>query len=76
MKKKIIAVVWCSIVCLPCFLMFCGGGYSLLHFMGIDDGPYLVNLIGIVYSFLLLKCHRFVIPKWRRDTVDTLVRDE
>ena len=76
MKKKIIALAWCSIVCLPCFLMFCEGGYSLLSFMGLYDGPYLVNLIGIVYSFFLLKCHRLVIPEWMRNTVDTLVRDE
>lgn len=48
----------------------------MLSFAGIDDGPYMVQLIGIVYSFLLLKFHRKMIPSWMRNVVDTLVRDE
>jgi len=76
MKKKIAAVIWYSVVFLPCFLIFCEGGYSLLSFMGIDDGPYLVNLIGMLYSAFLLRFHRLVVPGWVRDTVEEMVRDE
>ena len=77
MKKKIIiSVVWMSIVYLPCFLIFCKGGYSLLSFIGIDNGPYLVNLIGLLYSAFLLKYHRLLIPDWMQNTVDDLVRED
>lgn len=76
MKKIIISIVWMSIVYLPCFLTFCEGGYSLLSFIGIDNGPYLVNLIGLLYSALLLKYHRLLIPDWMQKTVDNLVRED
>lgn len=76
MKKVIIALTWCTVVFLPCMLIFVHGGYSLLSFAGIDDGPYMVQLIGIVYSYILLKYHRKMIPSWMRNVVDTLVRDE
>ena len=76
MKKVILALIWCTVVFSPCMMTFWQGGYSLLSFAGIDDGPYMVQLIGIVYSFLLLKFHRKMIPSWMRNVVDTLVRDE
>ena len=77
MKKKIIiSIVWMSIVYLPCFLIFCEGGYSLLSFIGIDNGPYLVNLIGLLYSAFLLKYHRLLIPDWMQKAVDNLVRED
>jgi len=76
MKKEIIAVLWVTIVCSPCILIFCEGGYSLLSFIGIDNGPYLVNLIGIIYSLFLLKYSRLLIPDWVRNTVDYLVRED
>ena len=57
-------------------MIFSEGGFSLLGFMGIDDGPYLVNLIGMLYSAFLLRFHRLVVPGWVRDTVEEMVRDE
>ena len=65
-----------TIVYAPCFLMFCEGGYSLLSFIAIDNGPYLVNLIGILYSLFLLKYSRLLIPDCIRNTVDCLVRED
>ena len=76
MKKVILALIWCTVVFSPCMMTFWQGGYSLLSFAGIDDGPYLVQLIGVLYSFFLLKCYRLVIPCWVRNVVGTLVRDE
>lgn len=76
MKKVILALIWCTVVFSPCMMTFWQGGYSLLSFAGIDDGPYLVQLIGVLYSFFLLKCHHLVIPSWVRNVVGTLVRDE
>ena len=76
MKKVIIALLWCTLVFSPCLLMFCQGGYSILSAAGIDDGPYLVQLLGISYSWFLYRYHRFLIPRWIRNVVDTLVRDE
>ncbi len=76
MKKVILALIWCTVVFSPCMMTFWQGGYSLLSFAGIDDGPYLVQLIGVLYSFFLLKCYRLVIPSWVRNIVGTLVRDE
>ena len=76
MKKIIISIVWMSILFMPCLLTFCEGGYSLLSFIGIDNGPYLVNLIGILYSLFLLKFHRWLVPDWMRNTVDNLVRED
>lgn len=52
MKKIIISVVWMTVVYAPCFLIFCKGGYSLLSVIGLDNGPYLVNLIGMLLFFL------------------------
>ena len=57
-------------------MMFCQGGYSVLSFVGINDGPYLIQVVGLVYSLLLNRYHAFVIPKWVKDKVDALVRDE
>ena len=76
MKKNIIAVVWVTVVCLPCILMFCEGGYSILSFMGLHNGPYLVNIIGMAYSLFLLKYSHLLIPDWVRDKVDYLVRED
>ena len=76
MKKVIFALLWCTVVFLPCMLIFVQGGYSILSFAGIDDGPYLVQFVGIVYSFLLHKYYRKLIPRWMRNVVGTLVRDE
>lgn len=76
MKRVIIALLWCTLVFSPCMLMFCQGGYSLLSFAGIDDGPYLIQLAGIVYSLFLLRYHKRLIPCWMRNVVGTLVRDE
>ena len=56
--------------------MFCQGGYSLLSFMGIDNGPYLIQLAGLLYSLLLLVFHAKAFPDWVMDSVDELVRDE
>lgn len=76
MKKIIISVVWMTVVYAPCFLIFCKGGYSLLSVIGLDNGPYLVNLIGMLYSLFLLKYSHLLIPDWVRNTVDYLVRED
>lgn len=76
MKKKLFSLVWIFILFLPCLLTICEGGYSLLSFIGIDNGPYLVNLIGLLYSAFLLKYHRLLIPDWMQKTVDNLVRED
>jgi len=76
MKKFILALLWCTVVLSPCLLMFCQGGYSLLSFMGIDNGPYLIQLAGLLYSLLLLVFHAKAFPDWVMDSVDELVRDE
>ena len=47
-----------------------------MSFIGIDNGPYLVNLIGLLYSAFLLKYHRLLIPDWMQKTVDNLVRED
>jgi hypothetical protein len=75
MKKIILALVWCTVVFTPCLLMFCEGGYPLFGSMGIN-GPYLVQIIGLIYSFILLRYNRVMIPQWVRSIVDELVRDE
>ena len=76
MKKKIFSIVWMFILSIPCLLTICKGGYSLLSFAGIDDGPYLVNLIGLLYSAFLLKYHRLLIPDWMQKTVGNPVRED
>lgn len=76
MKKVIFALVWCTVMFIPCMWIFAQGGYSLLSCIGIDDGPYLVQLVGLIYSYILLRYHRFLIPHWVRNIVGTLVRDE
>jgi hypothetical protein len=76
MKKIIISIVWMSIVYLPCFLTFCEGGYSILSFAGIDDGPYLIQVIGMIYSLFVFRYHKYLIPRWARNMAETLVRDE
>ena len=76
MKKKLFSLVLISFLFLPCLLTICKGGYSLLSFAGIDDGPYIVNLIGLLYSAFLLKYHRLLIPDWMRKTVGNPVRED
>lgn len=76
MKKVILALIWCSVVFSPCMMVFCQGGYSLLSFAGIGNGPYLVQVLGMLYSLFLLRYHRLLIPRWMRNVVGTLVRDE
>lgn len=76
MKKKILALVWCTVVFSPCMMIFCQGGYSIMSFAGMDDGPYLIQVLSMVYSFFLLRCWRVLIPRWVRNVVDTLVREE
>ena len=76
MKKKILALVWCAVVFSPCMMIFCQGGYSIMSFAGMDDGPYLIQVLSIVYSFFLLRYWRVLIPRWVRNVVGTLVRDE
>lgn len=76
MKKKTLALLWCTVVFSPCLLMFCEGGYSILSFAGIDDGPYLIQVIGMIYSLFVFRYHKYLIPRWARNMAETLVRDE
>ena len=76
MKKKIIALVWCSIVCIPCFLIFTGGGHPVLRFLGIHGGPSFENILALVYSAFLFKYYHLLIPDWMRSMVDNLVRED
>ena len=77
MKKNVFtALVWCVVVFTPCLLMFCQGGYSVFSVIGLNDGPYLIQVLGLIYSLLLNRYHAYVIPKWAREKVAALVRDE
>lgn len=76
MKKVILALVWCTLVFTPCMMMFCQGGHSVFGFMGIHNGPYLIQIVGLIYSLLLLRFSHVMIPGWVRRIVDELVRDE
>ena len=78
MKNVVTALIWCAVLFTPCLLMFCQGGYSVLSLIGIetDGGPYLVQVIGLIYSLLLNRYNQWLIPKWVKDKVDALVRDE
>lgn len=75
MKKKIISVVWMTLVCLPCIMMFTEGGHPILGFCGLGGASF-ENLFAIVYSLFLLKYSHLLIPDWVRNTVDYLVRED
>lgn len=75
MKKKIISVVWVTLVCLPCILMFTEGGHPILGFCGLGGASF-ENLFAIVYSAFLLKYSHLLIPKWVQKTVDDMVRED
>lgn len=65
MKKTILAVIWLALVLSPCLLMLC---------LGNDD--FTEILVCLVYSLILFKYHRVMIPKWVRDKVDNLVCED
>lgn len=69
MKKfrLVIALIWCSVVCLPVIVIFTEGA---------DGGPTWWNVFGLIYMFLLLKFPKKFFPSCVRTTVDKLVRDE
>ena len=65
MKKTILAVIWLTIVLLPCALMLC-----------MDNDDFKKILVCLIYSVILIKYHRLMIPKWVRDKVDNLVCED
>lgn len=64
--KKILACVWCVVICLPCLLVFTEG----------KNGEFtILNIIGVIYMFFLAKgVFGLLVPKWMWRYMERLCR--
>lgn len=75
MKKKIIAIVWCTVVVIPVLGIFTEGGPTLLGVLNITNGgPTLLNLFSLLY-FIFIVVVKFPAPKWMRDTINDMIKE-
>lgn len=76
MRKKVIAIVWCTVVVIPVLGIFTEGGSTLLGALGFaEGGPTLVNIVSLLYFFFIVVVY-FPAPKWVRDTINDIVNDD
>jgi hypothetical protein len=76
MKKKVIAIVWCTVVVFPVLGILTEGGPTLLGALGFKEGgPTLLNVFSLLYFFFIVVVY-FPAPQWVRNTINDIVNED